>query len=131
MEYFEELALGQQCSISTPWWKRYVDDVICITKKDQVDILSNHKNQMDDHMKFTMQCPDNEGSIPFLDIKCTPNSIHTIYTTVYRKPTHTDRYLDWNSNHPISAKGLSFMHLPIGPKWYAPPQSYKLMRWTT
>ena len=34
----------------TPWWKRYVDDVICITKEDQVDILFNHIKQMDDHL---------------------------------------------------------------------------------
>ena len=33
MEYFEELELGTQCPIPTPWGKRYVDDVICITKK--------------------------------------------------------------------------------------------------
>ena len=26
MEYFEELTLGPQCPIPTPWWKRYVDD---------------------------------------------------------------------------------------------------------
>ena len=32
MEYSEELPLGPQCPI--PWWKRYVDDVIFITKKD-------------------------------------------------------------------------------------------------
>ena len=40
---------------------------------------------------------------PFLDTltKPTPNSIES---TVYRKPTQTDRYLDYNSNHPISAK---------------------------
>ena len=104
MEFFEELALGPQCPIPTPWWKRYVDDVIFITKKDQVDILFNHINNMDDHIKFTMECPDNEGNIPFLDTKCTPNPNYTIHTTVYRKPTHTDRYLDWNSSHPISAK---------------------------
>ena len=33
MEYFEELALGPQCPIPTPWLKRHVDDVIHITKK--------------------------------------------------------------------------------------------------
>ena len=51
-----------------------------------------------------MVIPENEGSFPFLYTKCTPNSNHTIHTMVYRKPTYTDRYLDWNSNHPISAK---------------------------
>ena len=73
MEYFEELSLGPQCPITTPWSKRYVDDVICITKKDQKDILFNHINNMDDHIKFTMECPDNEGSIPFFDTKRIPN----------------------------------------------------------
>ena len=38
MEYFKKLALGPQCPITTPCWKRSVDHVICITKKDQVDI---------------------------------------------------------------------------------------------
>ena len=51
-----------------------------------------------------MEPADREGCIPFLDTKCSPNSNNTIWTTVYRKPTHTDRYLDWNSNQPISAK---------------------------
>ena len=90
--------------ILTSWWKSCIDDVIYITKKDQVDILLNHINQMDDHIKLTLECPDNEGSIPFLDTKCTPNPNHTIHITVYRILTHTDRYLDWNSNHLISAK---------------------------
>ena len=67
MECFEELALGPQCPIPTQWGKRYVDDLICITKKDQVDILFNHINNMDYHTKLTMECPDNEGYIPFLD----------------------------------------------------------------
>ena len=103
MEFFEELAPGHQCPIPTPWWKRYVDYVICTTK-NLVDIVFNHINNMDDRIKFTMECPDNKGNIPFLDTKCTPNPNHTIHTTLYRKPTYTDKCLDWNSNHPISAK---------------------------
>ena len=87
-----------------PRWKMYVDDAICIIKKDQVDILFNHINQLDGHIKFTMESPDNEGSIPFLDTKYTPHSNHTTHTSVYRKPTYTDKYLDWNSNLPLSAK---------------------------
>ena len=53
---------------------------------------------------FTMEHPDKEGSIPFLDTKCTPHPSQSIETSVYRRPIHTDRYLDWNSNHPISSK---------------------------
>ena len=51
---------------------------------------------------FTIELLGTDG-LPFLDtlIKPTANSIES---TVYRKPTHTDRYLDYNSNHPISAK---------------------------
>ena len=57
--------------------------------------------------KFTIELPGTDG-LPFLDtlIKPTPNSIESI---VCRKPTHTDRYLDYNSNHPTSAK-LSVIH---------------------
>ena len=69
-----------------------------------MDILFNHLNQLDDHIKSTMESPDNERSIPFFDTKCTPNSSHTIHTTEYRKPIHNDRYLDWSAKNPISAK---------------------------
>ena len=64
--------------------------------------FQEHLHSIDPHIKFNIELPGT-GGIPFLDTltKPTPNSIES---TVYRKPTHTDRYLDYNSNHPISAK---------------------------
>ena len=58
-------------------------------------IKSTNFNLIDAHIKFTIELPGTDGP-PFLDtlIKPTPNSIES---TVYRKPIHTDRYLDYNS----------------------------------
>ena len=103
MEYFEESALGPLCPIPQPWWKSYADDVICIVKEDQMDTLFNHIIKMDAHTKFIMESQDSKGSIPFLNTKCTPTLI-TPFTLQLQKPTHTDRYLDFDSNHPRSAK---------------------------
>ena len=44
-----------------------------------------------------------EGGIPFLDTFPKPQG-ENIVVAVYRKPTHTDRYLDFNSSHPVLAK---------------------------
>ena len=48
---------------------------------------------------------------PFLDTLTKPNP-NSIESTACRKPTHRDRYLDYNSNHVISAK-LSVIHILI------------------
>ena len=77
------------------------------TRKDQVNKLQEHLNSIDPHIKFTIELPGTDG-LPFLDTMTKPTS-NSIESTVYRKPTHTDRYLYYNSNHPISAK-LSVIH---------------------
>ena len=45
-----------------------------------------------------------DGSIPFLDLLITPKVDGTLTTKVYRKPTHTDQYLQWDSNHNLASK---------------------------
>ena len=42
--------------------------------------------------------------MPFLDILAMPNEDGSLSTTVYRKPTHTDLYLHWDSHHTLSSK---------------------------
>ena len=106
MDYFESLAIPSSPAL-IKWWFRCVDDVHSATRKDQVNKLQEHLNSIDLHIKFTIKLTGTDG-LPFLDtlIKPTPNSIES---TVYRKPTHTDRNLDYNFNHPFSAK-LSVIH---------------------
>ena len=101
MEHFESLASPTSPTL-IKWWFRYVDDVHSATMKDQVNKLQEHLDSIDPHIKFNIELPETDG-LPFLATltKPTPNAIES---TVYRKPIHTDRYLDYNSNHPISVK---------------------------
>ena len=105
MEYFEKRALGPELPISFTinTWLRYVDDVLTIVKKGTRDSLLNYLNSVDSNIKFTIEPPNEQGAIPFMDTFPRPSG-NKITTSVYRKPTHTDRYLDFNSNHPKSAK---------------------------
>ena len=109
MEYFESLAIPSSPTLSK-WWLRYVDDVHSATRKDQINKLQEHLNSIDPNIKFTIELPGTDG-FPFLDT-LTKHTSNSIESKVYRKPTHTDRYLDYNSNHPISAK-LSVIHTLI------------------
>ena len=103
MEYFEDLALGPELPIPIKEWKRYIDDIFSIIPKGKSDIMLGYLNSIDPHIKFTIEQPNAEGAIPFLDTLPKPKG-KEISVSVYRKPTHTDRYLEFNSSHPISAK---------------------------
>ena len=134
MEYFESLAI-----LSSPtlikWWFRYVDNVHSATRKDQVNHLQEYLNSIDPHMKFTIDLPGTDG-LPFLDNLTKPTS-NSIESTLYRKPTHTDRYLDYNSNHTFQQNYLLSMvssteinkyvlHLnSLQRKWITFTKSYK------
>ena len=42
--------------------------------------------------------------MPFLDTLGTPQEDGTLTTCVYRKPSHTDLYLQWDSHHNLAYK---------------------------
>ena len=56
-------------------------------------------------IQFTKEIEEN-GKIPFLDCLVTREN-NTLRTTVYRKPTHTDRLLDQTSYNPTSHKATT------------------------
>ena len=85
-------------------WKRYVDDTCVIIKAAQQQSFLNHINSIDKNIQFTSEEPRPDGSIPFLDILLTPGEDGKITTSVFRKPTHTDLYMQWDSHHAMSSK---------------------------
>ena len=76
-------------------------------------IIFCHLNSVNPHIKYTMETPGNYGSIPFFDTKCSANLAYTIQTSLYRKPTHTDCYLDWNFLLPYFSQRKAAIHALI------------------
>ena len=85
-------------------WKRYVDDTFVLQHQAHKEEFLQHINTVDPSIQFTVEEAKEDGSIPFLDTIIRPEADGTFTIGVYRKPTHTDLYLPWDSNHNIAAK---------------------------
>ena len=58
-----------------------------------------HINSLHPSIKFTLEMPKEDKTIPFLDELLIIQEDGSLGHKVYRKPTHTDRYLHYNSFH--------------------------------
>ncbi|XP_072016570.1 uncharacterized protein [Amphiura filiformis] len=106
MEWIEEEAITTaplNCKPSL--WKRYVDDVLEVIKRGEAENLTNHLNQVDltGSIKFTYE-EESNSSLPFLDTLIIKKPDGTTKLCIYRKPTHTDQYLQFDSHHPLHQK---------------------------
>ena len=81
-----------------------MDDTFVIQQQASKQVFLDHINSIDPAIKFTVECNQDNGAIPFLDTLVTPQADHSLSITVYHKPTHTDQYFQWDSNHNLSAK---------------------------
>lgn len=104
MEAFETTALDS-FHLKPKVWFRYVDDTFIIWPHGLQSLLEfkDHLNNQHSDIKFTMEI-ENNGSLPFLDVLVSRNPDGSIAHSVYRKPTHTDRYLHASSHHHPSQK---------------------------
>ena len=84
------------------FWKGYVDDTICFIKVGSINYVLSLLNSFNVNIKFTCEL-EHEGKLSFLDVLLCRKG-KKIHTTVYRKATNNDVYLNWNAFAPISWK---------------------------
>ena len=102
MEDVESRALSTH-PVPPPFWKRYVDDTLTVLPQDEVQHFHEHLNSIEATIQFTIEM-ESEGTLPFLDTRITHHTDGSLSTTVFRKSTHTDKYLDFQSHHPLAHK---------------------------
>ena len=83
-------------------WRRYVDDTFVFVKKGCVEHVLAPLNSFHKNIQFTYEL-ENQNKLPFLDILLIRTGTK-IETTVYRKSTNNDIYLNWDSFVPVTWK---------------------------
>ena len=102
MEDVEQRALASS-PVQPLFWKRYVDDVISAVSGNEAECLLSHLNSVEPSIQFTIE-RENDRRLSFLDLNVYRAHRGNIKTSVYRKPTHTNKYLAFDSHHPICHK---------------------------
>ena len=103
MEHFETRVL-ETAPHPPSIWKRYVDDTFVIQKTTHKEEFFQHLNSIEEKIQFTAENTKADGSLPFLDTLVTVKEDGSFSTSIYRKPTHTNQYLQWDSHHSIANK---------------------------
>ena len=103
MEDVEQRALA---TFHSPprFWKRYVDDTFTVLPRNLVQEFLSHLNSTEACIQFTFEKETEDGKLPFLDVCLCRESDGSVTTSVYRKPTHTNQYLPFDSHHPVAHK---------------------------
>ena len=78
------------------YYKRYVDDTFLLfASEDHVNKFYNYINTRHQNITFTFDI-EKDGSLPFLDVLVTREN-DNFYTSVYRKPTFSGLYTNYES----------------------------------
>ena len=84
-------------------WMRFVDDSYVFVKKAMKDEVEQMLNSYHENIRFTHEV-ENAGTIAFLDVLVTKGRNGELETSVYRKSTNTDIYMNWHAHAPTTWK---------------------------
>ena len=83
--------------------------------KVAVDEFFTHLNQIQSSIKFAMKS-EKDNCIFLLDISITRNHTKTLDRNIYQNPIHSERYLNFKSEHPLEKKSaVVYILTHIGP----------------
>ena len=103
MGYIEK-NLHDSIEAHSSWYVRYVDDTFIVVPSGQSALrLLKALNNAHPSLHFTHEL-EKQGVLPFLDVSVIRNSDGRFSTTVYRKPTFSGVFLNFNSFSPISSE---------------------------
>ena len=85
------------------FWKRYVDDIICSIETSNIQIFLSYLNSHNCNIQYVVEEEQNK-TLNYLDIKIIRNLNNTLSFGIYRKNTHTGKYLNFKSNNPVAHK---------------------------
>ena len=92
--------------VAVRWWRRYLDDSNSCLQKQHVDKFHFHLNLINQNIQFTIEMPsptEHGQQISFLDTVLIIEN-RSVEIDVYRKSTHTNKYLLFSSHNPIQIK---------------------------
>ena len=76
-----------------------MDDIFTILDRENIDDFLQHLNNQQPSIHFTMETEkDNKLAFQVTAVLREPDSHLT--TSIYKKRTHTDQYLVYDSHHP-------------------------------
>jgi hypothetical protein len=103
MEDFEQKTIASAC-FRPKVWLRYVDDIFAVWShgETKLDEFTQYLNTISPNIKLTTE-KEHNNRLAFLDVNVVKSS-NALKTEVYRKKTHTGRYLNYKSNHCESVK---------------------------
>ena len=105
MNELDELLLEK--SYGTILLKRFIDDVFAalVSQDMDADKLLEISNGLNDAIKFTIEKPNLDNQLPFLDTLVSfDERTNKFSTELYIKPFHSQAIMPWDSHGPNSSK---------------------------